>query len=56
MTAKLHLKGAMPADVAADLILKKSQRTGEHYLKFSHRVAFWIIKRIPSPIFRRLRI
>lgn len=56
MTAKLHLKGAMPADVAAELILRKSQRTGEHYLKFSHGVAFWIIKRIPSPIFRRMRI
>ncbi|HVT14031.1 MAG TPA: SDR family NAD(P)-dependent oxidoreductase [Fimbriimonadaceae bacterium] len=54
MTADLHLRGAMdPAKVAA-IILKKSRKTGEHYVKFSHRLIFYVIKRIPSPIFRRL--
>lgn len=56
MTAHLHLRGAMSAETAAELILKKSRWTGEHYLRFSHWLAFAIIKRIPSPIFRRLRV
>lgn len=56
MTAHLHLRGAMPADEAARLILKKSHRTGEHYLKFSHRVIAWIIRSIPSWLFRRLKV
>jgi decaprenylphospho-beta-D-erythro-pentofuranosid-2-ulose 2-reductase len=56
MTASLHLKGAMPARVAAERILAKAQRTGEHYLKPAHRVAFYVIKRIPSPLFRKLKI
>lgn len=56
MTRRLHLKGAMSADRAAELILQKSRRTGEHYLKFSHRIVFAIIRAIPSPMFRRLRI
>lgn len=56
MTADLHMRGAMdPAKVAA-IILDKSHKTGEHYVKFGHRVAFWVIKRIPSPVFRRLHI
>lgn len=56
MTAHLHLPGAMPADEAARRILAKSRRTGEHYLKFTHRVAFAIIRNIPSVLFRRLKI
>jgi len=56
MTAHLHLRNAMNADTAAEMILRKSRFTGEHYLKFSHWLMFAIIKRIPSPIFRRLRI
>jgi decaprenylphospho-beta-D-erythro-pentofuranosid-2-ulose 2-reductase len=56
MTAGLHLKGAMPAEVAAKRILLKSNQSGEHYLKWSHRLIFWVIKRIPSPIFRRLKL
>jgi decaprenylphospho-beta-D-erythro-pentofuranosid-2-ulose 2-reductase len=56
MTAKLHLKGAMPASDAARLILAKSETGGEHYLKFSHRIAFAIIRAIPSWLFRKLKI
>lgn len=56
MTARLHLRGAMPAETAARLILVKSHTTGEHYLKASHRLAFWIIRNIPSRLFRRLRV
>ena len=56
MTEGLDLKGAMSARQAASKILAKSRSTGEHYLKFSHRVIFALIRRIPSPIFRRLRL
>jgi NAD(P)-dependent dehydrogenase (short-subunit alcohol dehydrogenase family) len=56
MTQHLHLKGAMRADEAARKILEKSKKTGEHYLKAAHQVAFYIIKRIPSPVFRKLKI
>jgi short-subunit dehydrogenase len=56
MTAELNLKGAMPVATAASLILAKSRKAGEHYLKFTHKVAFLIIRNIPSPIFRKLSI
>lgn len=56
MTANLHLRSAMDPVVAARLVLKKSRRTGEHYLKFTHKVAFAVIRAIPSFIFRRLKI
>ena len=56
MTASLHIKGAMPADVAAAKILAASDKTGEHYLKLTHRIVFYVLKRVPSPIFRRLKI
>lgn len=56
MTADLHMRGAMdPAKVAA-IILKKSTKTGEHYVKFAHRIIFYVLKRIPSPLFRKLHI
>jgi len=56
MTADLHLRGAMSAKDAARLILIKSRRSGEHYLKFSHRIIFGIIRNVPSPLFRKLNI
>lgn len=56
MTARLHLRGAMSAESAARLILIKSRRTGEHYLKFGHWLAFGVVRNIPSAIFRRLRV
>ena len=56
MTESLGLKNMMAANEAAALILRKSAKAGEHYLKLSHRVAFFIIRNIPSPLFRRLKI
>lgn len=56
MTAGLDLKKTMPARVAAARILSKSTRNGEHYLNPIHRAIFWAIKRVPSPIFRKLKI
>jgi decaprenylphospho-beta-D-erythro-pentofuranosid-2-ulose 2-reductase len=56
MTAGLGLRGAMPASRAAELVLKMARSGGERYLKFAHRVAFYVIKRIPSWLFRRLKV
>jgi NAD(P)-dependent dehydrogenase (short-subunit alcohol dehydrogenase family) len=56
MTAHLPSRGLMSAREAAERTLKKAQHTGEHYLKFSHWLAFAILKRIPSPLFRRLKL
>ena len=56
MTQRIRLRGAMSAERAAEIILAKSTRTGEHYLKLGHRIAFYIIKRIPSPLFRKTKI
>ncbi len=56
MTAHLHMKGMMsPHDVAA-FTLKKADRTGEHYVKFTHRIAFFIIRHFPSWLFRKLNV
>lgn len=56
MTAHLPASSLMPTRKAAEIILKKAGHTGEHYLSFKHRLIFAIIKRIPSPIFRRLKL
>ena len=55
MTAHLKMK-MMGPDKVAEYILAKADRTGEHYVKFAHRIAFAIIRRIPSPLFRKLSI
>jgi decaprenylphospho-beta-D-erythro-pentofuranosid-2-ulose 2-reductase len=56
MTSHLPAKGMMTSTAVAEIILKKSRKTGEHYVKFSHRIAFGIIKRFPSVLFRKLRV
>ena len=56
MTAHLRSKGMMPASKVAEAILDKSRTGGEHYVKFAHRAAFAIIRNIPSPVFRRLKL
>ncbi|MFQ3586805.1 MAG: SDR family NAD(P)-dependent oxidoreductase [Fimbriimonadaceae bacterium] len=56
MTAHLHLSGMMPAEKAAAKIVGLRNKTGEHYLKTTHRIAFAIIRRIPSFLFRKLKI
>jgi NADP-dependent 3-hydroxy acid dehydrogenase YdfG len=54
MTAHLAMKGMMqPADVAR-IALAKAGRSGEHYVKLTHRVIFAVIRLIPSGIFRKL--
>lgn len=54
--AKNMTRSKMPVQQAAHLCVSKFDKNGEHYLSFVHRVAFYIIKRIPSPIFRKLKI
>jgi NAD(P)-dependent dehydrogenase (short-subunit alcohol dehydrogenase family) len=56
MTSELNLKGAMSPSQAAHIVLQKAERTGEHYLLFTHRILFYIIRRIPSPLFRKLKL
>jgi len=56
MTSHLHLKGALSARRAAEILLRKSARTGEHYLLPQHRLIFAIIRMVPSWLFRKLHI
>lgn len=56
MTAGLGRAGMMSATEAARRILTKSHHTGEHYLKLSHRILFFVIRNIPSWIFRRTKL
>ncbi len=56
MTKRAGLSPSMGPDEAARIILSKGLRPGEHYLKFTHRIAFAIIRLIPSWLFRRLSI
>lgn len=56
MTAALNLKGAMPVQEAARRILILAPRGGEQYLSLKHRIIFYVLKRVPSPIFRKLKI
>lgn len=55
MTASLHLKSAMSVQQAASTILSK-KRNGEFYLSPVHHLLFAIIRRIPSPLFRKLKL
>ncbi len=56
MTADLDLKRPMSAETAASLILKKASSGRECFLSPVHGVAFFIIRNIPSWLFRRLKI
>lgn len=56
MTEHLDTKGMMDPARVARTILQKSGRSGEHYVKFTHAAAFWIIRNIPSPLFRRMKV
>jgi len=56
MTAHLHMKGMMDPGQTAEIILRKSRKTGEFFIKFTHKIAFAIIRNIPSGIFRKLKI
>ena len=56
LIAHLHFRNAMPADEAARRTLRLIRKPGEHYLLPLHRLAFFVIRNIPSPIFRRMKI
>ena len=56
MIQHLHFKGAMPVDQAATKIIKLSDKTGEHFLKPTHAIAFFIIRNFPSWLFRKLKV
>lgn len=56
MTAGLNMGGLMDASEAARKILKLSRKTGEHFLKPTHALAFFVIRNLPSWLFRRLKI
>lgn len=56
MTAHMPQAKMMPADEAARRILAKSRRTGEHYLSPAHAVIFFVIRHVPSWLFRRTKI
>jgi NAD(P)-dependent dehydrogenase (short-subunit alcohol dehydrogenase family) len=57
MTAGLGLKGAIPADRAAALILRaRDRRRAIVYVPGKWRPIMWVIRHIPSFVFRRLTI
>ena len=56
MTKSLGFKNMMTASEAARKTILLSSKEGEHYLKFSHKVIFAILKSIPSFLFKRIRI
>ena len=57
MTQGLRLKGAISADRAAELILKaRDRRKTVAYVPFKWRLIMFVIRNIPSFLFRRLSI
>lgn len=57
MTAGLQLKGAIPADTAAGLILRaRDRRRAIAYVPGKWRLIMFVIRNIPSFVFRRLSI
>ena len=56
MIAGLGFKDPMPVEVAARKIIAKADKTGEHYLKLTHHAMFFVIRHIPSLIFRRMKL
>ncbi|MFW5697766.1 MAG: SDR family NAD(P)-dependent oxidoreductase [Fimbriimonadaceae bacterium] len=54
LTARLGLKPSMSADEAARKIIARAWSGREVYLKPAHAVIFYLIRRIPSWLFRRL--
>lgn len=56
MTAHLDLKKAMSAEAAAAKVIALAKRPGEHYLSPVHRAIFFVIRNLPSPIMRRLKL
>lgn len=52
-----HLKiSKMPVDFAAKKVIQLSDKNGEHFLKPTHRLIFFVIRNFPSPLFKHLKI
>lgn len=56
MTAGLAIKKPMRAETAARKILALSGSGRERYLSVAHQAMFAVIRAIPSPLFRRLKL
>ncbi len=56
MTAGMSFSKALTAEDAARRILRAAGRNAEVYLVPLHAVAFRVLRAIPSPIFRRLKL
>lgn len=56
MTAHMDQSKMMSARKAAELILRKIDRNGEHFLSPVHALIFLVLRNIPSVIFRKLKI
>lgn len=56
MTTHLPQKGMMSAANVARITLALSRKNGEFFVKFTHRIAFAIIRALPGPLMRRLKI
>jgi short-subunit dehydrogenase len=56
LTENTDFKNLLPVEKAAEIILRKAEKNGEHFLLFSHAVIFGIIRNLPSPIIRRMKI
>jgi NADP-dependent 3-hydroxy acid dehydrogenase YdfG len=54
MTKDLNMGGLMPVHEAARKIVALAGKTGEFYLKPTHRVIFGVIRNLPSWLMRRL--
>lgn len=56
MIEGLGLKNAMSVQSVSKKILAKIDKSGEHFMSPVHRLAFFVIRHIPSWIFRKLKL
>ncbi len=54
LIAHLEFKNPDSASRVAQLTLAKAGRSGEYFVRLTHKLAFLVLRNIPSPIFRRL--
>lgn len=55
MTKHLSMS-KMPVETASSIIISKIGKNGEYFLSFAHKIIFCIIRNIPSPLFRKIKI
>lgn len=56
LIAHLNFRNPMPVEVAAAKCVRLIGKQGEFYLNPAHRLIFAILRLLPSPVFRRLKI